>query len=107
MLLRFEDAGLSFALLLPYDVSPVAQRVSELTAYCKGFLAGFGLAGRLSKDEVSEGLTEVLSDMAEIAQASEGVEDGEENESDFSVIAEHVRVGVLIAFSELASAQTH
>ena len=107
MLLQLEDAGMSFALLLPDDDSPVAQRVSELTAFCKGFLAGFGLAGRLSKDEVSEGLTEVLSDMAEIAQASEGVEDGEENESDFSVIAEHVRVGVLIAFSELASAQTH
>lgn len=107
MLQQLEDTELGFALLLPDDDAPVSQRVAELATFCKGFLAGFGLSGRHAQDELSEDLTEVLADMAEIAQASEGVDDSEENESDFSVIAEHVRVGVLIAFSELGRAHTH
>ena len=83
------------------------QRVTELASFCKGFLAGFGLSGRHGDDELSDDLTEVLSDIAEIAQATAGEDDSEENEADLSVIAEHVRVGVLIAFSELGRARAH
>ena len=107
MLQQLEDTEMGFALLLPDDDAPVSQRVTELSSLCKGFLAGFGLSGRHAQSELSQDLGEVLSDMAEIAQASDGVEDSDENESDFSVITEHVRVGVLIAFSELGRGHTH
>ncbi|MBJ40250.1 MAG: hypothetical protein CMD83_17620 [Gammaproteobacteria bacterium] len=107
MLQQLEDVEMGFELLLPDDDAPLSQRVTELASFCKGFLAGFGLSGRHGDDELSDDLTEVLSDIAEIAQATAGEDDSEENEADLSVIAEHVRVGVLIAFSELGRARAH
>ncbi len=112
MLQQLEDVEMGFELLLPDDDAPLQQRVTELASFCKGFLAGFGLSGRHGDDQLSDDLAEVLSDIAEIAQASTGADEGadydnDDNEADLSVIVEHVRVGVLIAFSELGRTPTH
>ncbi len=106
-LAQLESDDLEFRLLLPDDDDPLAHRVAELGAFCRGFLSGFGLSGRYAGEEIGEELAEVLGDFAEIARASEPVDDSDENESDLSVIEEHVRVGVMIAFGESGTAQAH
>jgi hypothetical protein len=92
-------------LLLPSDEAPLDERIDSLVDWSQAFLAGFGVVQQeLSK--ASEELQEMIQDIASITQVSaEFDQEDEENEASFLVLYEHVRLGVMMAFEELASAR--
>ena len=62
---------MEFEPLLPDEDAPLEQRVAALSAWCTGFLYGFG-AGRPLTGELSPEVDEMLRDFAEIARAEVG-----------------------------------
>jgi uncharacterized protein YgfB (UPF0149 family) len=101
-----EDDELKFEPLLPSDDSPLAEQVEALAVWCQGFLSGVGSTAPAARGSAEgDALGEILRDFAEISRA--GLSDDEADgqiEADFALaqIHEYVRVGVQLAFEELA-----
>jgi hypothetical protein len=103
------DEDLRFEPLLPSDDSPLEERVQALALWCHGFLAGLGATapGLASARGADLGaLHEILRDFGEISRA--GVTEDEvagQDEADFALaeVHEYVRVGVQLAYEQLAS----
>jgi uncharacterized protein YgfB (UPF0149 family) len=121
---RLEDLGnqtwdalrgfeLEFAPLLPDDDSRIDQRAEALALWCHGFLAGLVIGGLdLVSDQtrLSDELSELVSDFAEISRAGavpgESEEEEELDDSSFAELVEYVRVGAQFIFEELIPADT-
>ena len=74
------------------------------TKRCTGFLAGFAAGGQV--EECSEEVTEILSDIEQIARAEiEGAEDNEEEELAMTEIVEYLRVVCLTLREEFRPAE--
>ena len=100
--LELEDDTQGFRLLLPDDDEPLLERADALGKWCQGFLFGAGLGGIRSSEGQSSDFAEVLSDLAEIAQAGDYEIDGEdEDEFAYMELVEHVRIGVMLIYEEL------
>jgi uncharacterized protein YgfB (UPF0149 family) len=97
---------MDFALLLPADDSPLAERTQALAQWCQGFLYGLG-AGRIRDPGQLPGeVGEIVRDFIEISRA--GVEEeatDEANEAAYAELVEFVRVGVQLLFEELGVAR--
>ncbi len=95
-----EDVAL--VLMLPGDDAPLAERTAALGQWCQGFLSGFGLVAgnRLLGKEASE----VLQDLAAIAQIDGADEESEAGEVDYMEVMEYLRVAPLLLFAECAPA---
>ena len=97
-------AEMEFEPLLPDDDVALAGRVEALSAWCRGFLYGFGAAGIAEADRLPPGVSEVLDDLAQIAQAGAvGSEDPETEEQAYVELVEFLRAAVQLAYDELAA----
>jgi uncharacterized protein YgfB (UPF0149 family) len=77
--------------------------VEALGAWAQGFLYGFGAAGPYKRGVLSGEVTEVLTDLAEVARAGAvGSDAAEVEESALAELVEFVRVGVQLVYDELA-----
>ncbi len=89
----------SFDLLLPEEEEPIDMRTAALAQWCQGFLAGFGLTYRANALSVEA--TEVLQDLAAIAQVQDALEESDDGESDYMEVMEYLRVAPLLLFTEV------
>jgi len=91
----------TIVILLPNDDAPLTERAIALGHWCQGFLNGFGLnaAGR----DLSQEATEILQDLAAIAQVQEALEESEDAESDYMEVMEYLRVAPMLLFTECAT----
>ncbi|MPQ65444.1 MULTISPECIES: YecA/YgfB family protein [Pseudomonas] len=90
---------MTVVLLLPTDDAPLTERAIALGQWCQGFLAGFGLTYRANA--LSAEATEVLQDLAAIAQVQEALEESDDGESDYMEVMEYLRVAPLLLFTEI------
>ena len=93
---------ITVVLLLPTDDAPLAERAAALGQWCQGFLAGFGLTYRANA--LSGEATEVLQDLAAIAQVQDALEESDDGESDYMEVMEYLRVAPLLLFTEVNKA---
>lgn len=100
------SGALDFAPLLPDDSLELAQRVTALASWCRGFLGGYAQARvslRSADRPVATDSAEVLRDFAAIAQAS--VEDSEaQAEEEFEELAAYLGVAAVRVMADSAAA---
>ncbi len=96
---QLDDMNFSFQLLLPDDEQPMADRLYEISRWCRGFLQGFGLSGNHRQEDLSEDTAELLADFAEISKLSDQTDESD-TESDCIEIMEYLKVGTLLIFTE-------
>jgi len=94
-----------FELLLPSDAENAADRARALADWCEGFL--HGLVSQTHSDDMrarlgAEPLSDIIKDMLEMTRATVGDEEGEAIDAAYVELVEYVRVGVQLAFEELA-----
>lgn len=97
---QLQDPELGFQLLLPDDAQPLSARAEALGDWCRGFLAGLGLAGVKQGQRLPEGVDEVLRDFAEISKVNFNLEGSEEDETAYAEVVEYVRIGMLLVCQE-------
>ena len=98
---QFQQDDFSFELLLPKDEKKLDFRVAQLSQWCQGFLAGFGLAGTQQNSTLSADVKEILKDMADISQADFEVVDNEEDEKYYAEITEYLRMSAILIYLEV------
>jgi uncharacterized protein YgfB (UPF0149 family) len=98
-LLQLEDDSLGFGLLLPDGNQSLSLRAWAISGWCRGFLEGFGLAGKHDQQSLSPDVAELLHDLAEISQMDDQL-DSQDSESDFYQVEEYVRMGAILIFTE-------
>jgi yecA family protein len=102
--LALQDDEFTFMPLLPGDEEEISLRAAALANWCEGFLAGF--AFRLAVNEPAAGalsvdVSEVLRDIAAMAQAEAGADDDEDDaENSFIELVEYLRIAVINVFME-------
>ena len=93
---------MEFDPLLPDDDAALDERVDALSAWCQGFLYGFGSRPRPQPPAPSGEVAEVLADFAEISRGgSVGLEPMEIEEDAYTELVEFLRVGVQLVYDEL------
>lgn len=95
-----EYSDFDFRILLPDDDEAITERSKALSAWCTGYLSGFGSAGRFEQADLSKDVVEAFTDLSNIAGLSDDVPEGEENEADLMEISEFVRISVLVIYTE-------
>ena len=103
---QLEDRSFGFALLLPDDSAPLAERSGALFDWCRGFLGAFGLAAGQAPLLSEEG-REALADIAKLAAAVPQEDGDEEDEEDLAEIEEFVRVATLLLHGDCALGPRH
>lgn len=98
---QLADTDLGFALLLPHDDAPVAERVDALLGWCRGYLGGFGL-GAGGTPTLSPDAQEALQDIGRIAAFSFGEDEPERDEEALAEVSEFVRVAALLLHADTA-----
>lgn len=101
-----EDDTFAFRLLLPDDDASLNERSAAAGDWCRGFLAGFGMAGRFREEELPAEVSEIFNDIARIAMLSEEVPDDDDNEADLTEIIEYIRMSAVMVFTECAHQAT-
>jgi uncharacterized protein len=97
-----EAREMEFEPLLPPDDASLGERVEALGAWAQGFLYGFGAAGPFKRGTLSAEVSEVLTDLAEVARAGAvGSASVEVEESALAELVEFARVGVQLIYDEL------
>lgn len=87
----------AFQLLLPMDESLFEERLSALTEWCQGFLAGLNLMGVKLSTTYGDEIDEALSDMTKIScLAVENEIADETNETALTELVEYARVAVML-----------
>ena len=97
---ELSGTDMAMVLLLPSDDAPLAERAAALGQWCQGFLGGFGLTAR--ETALSAEASEVLQDLAAIAQVQSALEESEDAEGDYMEVMEYLRVAPLLLFTECA-----
>jgi len=111
VLTEFEAGDMTFEPLLPADHEALAVRAQALALWATGFLHGLASSGVpepqvLDKDHSAPHVAEFMGDLTEISRAAfepEDDEDGEVAEAAFAELVEFLKVGVLMAYEELAA----
>lgn len=88
-----------FQLLLPEDDETLEDRLLAMSDWAQAFLAGFAVIQR-DLTRASDELQEMLSDISEITQMEQELEDDGETEASYLVIYEHLKLGAMMAFEE-------
>ena len=101
---QLADPEFGFQLLLPED-ELVSVRATELFAWCRAFLGGFGLA--LGNTTLSEDAQEALADLANLggAQLDDGAQ--EDDEEALAEIEEYLRMAVLLLHADCVLGGEH
>jgi uncharacterized protein YgfB (UPF0149 family) len=102
----FESEDFSLRVLLPDENNPVTTRAQALGAWCRGFLAGFGLTEPSDLAELSDDSRGYLRDLHEIGRVEPTLSD--DNDDDFSLmeLCEYARMGALLLREETQFAMT-
>lgn len=95
-----QASDMSFQPLLPDDDYSLDQRLQGLSSWIRGFLEGMALVAGSALGSAPEEIRELIEDLVAISQVSEGEEDTEEGEQQFTEITEYVRLGALSVFTE-------
>jgi hypothetical protein len=97
------DEELSFYPLLPVEDADIDERLTSLSAWCQGFLAGFALVEK-SISELPEVVNDALHDIAAIAQVGIGEDDewDESSDDDYMQIIEYIRLAAMNTCLEYA-----
>lgn len=100
---QLNDGDLNFQLWLPDDDEAIDLRVDALAEWSQGFLLGVGMGGLKDDDSLPENVSEVITDLIEVARIGTDDEaDGNDTvENDLFEIIEYVRVAVLLINEEL------
>jgi uncharacterized protein YgfB (UPF0149 family) len=94
---------LEFQPLLP-ESDTIDARIDALAAWCQGFLYGFGSAGTTGRGALPGDVSEVLADLARIAQAgAPGTDSPEVEENAYVELVEFLRAGVQLVYEDLES----
>lgn len=114
--LNSEDFG--FELFLDPSPQSAVDRMTDLAAWCNGFVYGFGVGAGEQKTALPEDTAELIADFQTIAAYEVGDEEAQEqlsgdtsntseeesvnqNDSDITEIEEFIRVGVLLIAEEM------
>lgn len=90
-----------FSLALPDDRMPLPSRLAAMAEWCQGLVYGLGVAG-LKDDSLSAEGQEYLADVIKIVQINtHDLEDSDDDEANFEELAEYLRMGLLMIFTEL------
>jgi len=93
---------MEFQPLLPGDEEALRSRVDALAAWCQGFLYGFGAAGAPARTPPPDTVSEVLGDLAQIAQVGAlGSDAAEVEEGAYVELVEFLRAAVQLVYEEL------
>ena len=98
---QFNDSTLDFHLLLPDDEESIDLRVEALAEWCQGFLLGLGMGGLKDDAELPENVSELITDLIEVARIGVDDDEGNDLENDYFEIVEYVRVAALLIHEEL------
>lgn len=97
-----EDEEFDFHPMMPDDETDIVQRTEAMADWCKGFLAGFaqvGAAAQRSAPALSEDSSEILRDIASMAEAAVGEDESEEDsEESYFELVEYLRIAALNVF---------
>ncbi len=94
-----QDEEFDFHLFLPDDEAEMTVRVQALSEWCQGFLAGYALVVSEDRAGLGEETSEVLKDVAAIAQAGHDEDaDEEDSEGDYFELTEYLRFACLNLF---------
>jgi len=100
---QLEDLEFGFEMLLPNDEQPLLERAQALREWCQGFLAGLSMVGVKVNNLGSEdaiGAIEHIDGMA--TTIVDNLVQSEDNERDYYKVQEHIRISVLVIYSDLA-----
>ena len=93
---------LGFQLLLPDDDQTLDQRTLALTDWCRGFLYGISAARLKPGPGLSEDVNEIIQDITRISAAGYSEDqDQEEAEQAYMELAEYLRAGTMLIYTEL------
>jgi hypothetical protein len=94
-----ENESMNFTLFLPEsDDCELSQQVEAMAQWCKGFLDGFGAAGKFS-GKLDKDTKEVLQHFDAFSQVELTAEDSPEDSEDLlHELIEHARVAALTVF---------
>lgn len=101
-----EKDDFSFALMLPNDTQPIANRLGAIGDWCHGFL--YALSARLRENidvnELPEDAYEFIDDVQEIANIDSDVQTTSDKlEQNWFELCEYLRIGVLLFAARVRS----
>ena len=97
-----EGTQMEFSPLLPNDDDALAERVEALSAWCQGFLYGFGVATPEPGQRLAADVDEALRDFAEISRVgSVGSESEQIEEEAYVQLVEYLRAAAQLVYDEL------
>lgn len=103
---QLTGGDLELELLLADEEASLEARSGSLFAWCRGFLAGFGLAAG-AEPPLSEDSNEALNDLARFAASAPQADGDSEDEQALVEIHEFVRVTALLLYSDCVLAARH
>lgn len=87
---------------LPDDNAPIVSRVLALADWCQGLLFGLAASGLTDNTDISADCKEYITDVVKISQInSDDLEVSDSNDMDFEELAEYLRMGLFLIYSEL------
>lgn len=92
-----------FGLLLPDDDEPFELRVDAVATWCKGYLLGLLYNNKFSIDQVPESGSEIARDFLQIAEASAGQDDEQQEDWALGELEEYLKVGAQLIFEFIYS----
>lgn len=91
-----------FQLELPDDDAPIASRILAMADWSQGLLFGLAASGLTDDTEISTDCKEYIADVINISQInSDELDAGESTDIDFEELAEYLRMGLFLIYSEL------
>jgi len=102
---QMSEFSFEFTLLLPEDNIDINLRTEALGLWCQGFLTGLEQSNIPLQNREASDVTETINDLIEIAQVNYGgITNNEEDETAYFELVEYVRLGILMIFQDLKTA---
>lgn len=92
-----------FDLILPSEDESIDVRVHGIATWCKGFILGLLYNNTFSIDQLPESGAEIARDLMEIAEASAGASDEQEEDWALAELHEYIKVGSQLIFEFIYS----
>lgn len=92
-----------YELLLPDEDESMVVRVDSLASWSKGYLLGLLYNDRFGIDQIPESGAEIVRDIMEIAEASAGADEEQEEDWALGELEEYIKVGSQLIFEFIYS----